>query len=353
MRCDTGAMEPSHPTPDPSDEHDDRPPPYDEAPDVGDVFSRWGSGALLLFTAVCLFLYELWIALLWWGNPALGPWGLALAPLLGVLLPVSLVLRGSRVPKRAQLWLYGLSRTQLAGTLLAAFGVVPVSYAAAALNATWAPPDPEYFEPFQNLAPTDVVSAVGGFLAVVVCVPLGEEIIFRFLVLGVLARHVHAVAAVVAAGVLFAAAHVAPFVLLPIGVLGVVLGLLTVWSRTLTAAWIGHAVFNLFGYIELCVTGDAQTAYVEEYVLQPPVLIAGTVMLVAGLALLRSGALAEAHRDGLLARTPMDAAADHGDDHDDDGHGHGRGDTGHADADPDAHDDRHRRAHADEDTHDV
>lgn len=345
-------MEPSHPTPDPPNEHDDMPPAHDEAPEAGDVFSRWGSGALLLFTAACLFLYELWIALLWWSNSALGPWGLALAPLLGVLLPVSLVLRGSRVPKRAQLWLYGLSRVQLLGTLLAALGVVPVSYAAAALNATWAPPDPKYFEPFQNLAPTDVASAVGGFLAVVVCVPLGEEIIFRFLVLGVLARHVHAVAAVVAAGVLFAAAHVAPFVLLPIGVLGVVLGLLTVWSRTLTAAWIGHAVFNLFGYVELCSTGDAQTAYVEEYVLQPPVLVAGTVMLVSGLVLLRRGALAEAHRDGLLARTPQDASDDHGEDlgHDGDS-GSGTG------ADPDGRDpgrrDQDRRAQDGDDTHDV
>lgn len=305
-------MEPPHPTPDPTDERDDMPPPDDGRADEGDVFSRWGSGALLLFTAACLLLYELWIALLWWGNSALGPWGLALAPLLGVVLPVSLVLRGSRVPKRAQLWLYGLSRAQLLGTLLAALGAVPVSYAAAALNATWAPPDPDYFEPFQNLAPTNVAEAVGGFLAVVVCVPLGEEIVFRFLLLGTLARHVHAIAAVVAAAILFAAAHVAPFVLLPIGVLGIVLGLLTVWSRTLTAAWIGHAVFNLFGYVELCITGDAQTAHVQDYVLQPSVLVAGTVMLVAGLALLRAGALAEAHRDGLLARAPEDSTDNQG-----------------------------------------
>ncbi len=289
--------------------HVSEPPPPEHGDSVVDVdvFTRWGSGPLLLFTFGCLILYEVCIAILWNRDAQLGAWGLALAPVFGVLLPVAFVIRLARIPVREQLWLYGLSTPQLVGVLMAALGAVPVCYAAGALNASWSPPDPEYFELFQALAPTDFVTALGGFFAVVVCVPLGEEILFRFLLLGVLARHVHALAAVVATGVLFAAAHAAPFILLPIGVLGIILGLLTVWSRTLTAAWIGHAVFNLFGYVELCITGDAQTAALEEFVLRPVVLVLGTVLLVGGLAVLRAQALAGAQGEGLLhARTGAD-----------------------------------------------
>ncbi len=188
---------------------------------TGDAFAHWGSGLVLAFTMGCLFLNDLWITILWGNDKPLGTWGLALPPLLGVLVPIALVARRAGVPVREQLWLYGLSARQLFAVLLVSLGVVPVCYAAGALNAVWAPPDPEYFEIFQMLAPTSISSALGGFLAAVVCVPLGEEALFRFLLLGLLARHVHAVTAVVATGVLFAAAHLAPFLLLPIGVLGI------------------------------------------------------------------------------------------------------------------------------------
>ena len=307
---------------DPERRDSEPPPPEHAESDVEvDVFTRWGSGPLLLFTFGCLILYEVWIAILWDREARLGAWGLAVAPILGVLLPVAWVIRLARVPVREQLWLYGLSAPQLLGVLMASLGAVPVCYAAGALNASWTPPDPGYYELFQPLAPTDFVTALGGFFAVVVCVPLGEEVIFRFLLLGVLARHVHALAAVVATGVLFAAAHAAPFILLPIGVLGIILGLMTVWSRTLTAAWIGHAVFNSFAYAELCFTGDAQTTAVEEFVLRPVVLVLGTALLVGGLAVLRAQALASAHGEELLpART--DAA---------DRDATGRSETGHDD----------------------
>jgi hypothetical protein len=114
--------------------------------------------------------------------------------------------------------------------------------------------------------------------------------------------------------VLFAAAHGAPFVLLPIATLGIVLGLLTVWSRTLTAAWIGHALFNLFGYVELCVTGDAETAVVEQFALNPAVLVTATVMVVGGLALLRADAIATVRREAVRPVTSNAVHSDHQDD---------------------------------------
>jgi len=279
----------------------------DHAAATRGVFSTWSSGLLLLFTGSCFYLYQSGVWILWSRGSALGTWGLALAPVIGVLVPVTLAIRTRRVPIREQLWFYGFSRRQLVGVLLAALGAVPVCYAAAALNAALAPPDPDYLDVFQSLAPTSVTDVLAGFVAVVVCVPLAEEILFRFLLFGLLARHVNAFAAVVATSVLFSAAHLAPFLVLPIGLLGIVLGLLTMWSRTLTAAWIGHAVFNLVGYVELCVGGDVESTVVQDSLLKPPLLAVGTLLLVAGLAILRSDAHATARREAHEAARRFDA----------------------------------------------
>jgi len=288
----------------PGDEHNAA---DDETLATRGVFGSWGSGVLLVFTGSCFYLYQSSVWILWSRGSALGAWGLALAPVVGVLAPVTLAIRTRRVAVREQLWLYGFSAPQLFGVLLTAIGAVPVCYGAAALNAMLTAPDPTYLEAFESLAPTGAASALAGFLAVVVCVPLGEEVLFRFLLFGLLARHVHAVGAVVATSVLFAAAHLAPFLILPIGLLGIVLGLLTMWSRTLTAAWIGHAVFNSVGYLELCIGGDAESSPVQQFVLQPSVLVGGTMLLVAGLSMLRSNARAAARLEANAAALWHDA----------------------------------------------
>ncbi|MFQ5600622.1 MAG: lysostaphin resistance A-like protein [Candidatus Krumholzibacteriia bacterium] len=251
------------------------------------LFDRLHPSALLLLVLGCLILYGLAAERLWGGRPGLGVWGLALAPLLGIA-PVFAVLRHMGLPVREELWLVGLSPRQLLGVFLALAGTLPWAYAAGALNSELTPPEPESFEYFRSLIPTDTPSFIGAFMAVVVMVPLGEEVVFRILVLGVFRRHMPASLAVLITGVLFGAAHIAPWLFLPISLLGMVLGILTLITRSLTAAWIGHALFNLFALVQLVQTGDAETTRFDRLAMQPWVLAAGGLLAVGGLLAARS-----------------------------------------------------------------
>ena len=54
-------------------------------------------------------------------------------------------------------------------------------------------------------------------------------------------------------------------------------------TNSLTAPWLGHALFNLFAYIELSLTGDAETTEVETAVLEPGVMLVAAVLLFVGI----------------------------------------------------------------------
>ena len=136
--------------------------------------------------------------------------------------------------------------------------------------------------------PTDASSFLAGLVAVVLLAPLGEEVLFRALLLGTLGRHLRPVMAVVVVAVLFGISHFTPWVVLPLSGLGIVLGMLVLLTRALTAAWLGHALFNLIGYLELSITGDAQTTALTQWSMHPLALIAAPALLWAAYWLLRS-----------------------------------------------------------------
>lgn len=254
------------------------------------IYDHFGSGTLLLFFTGCLLSYFLFQAVFWGGRPGAGVWGLALAPVMGILLPVVLLLRGLQRRVRAELWWFKLSGRQALGVLLVMLGTIPITYALAALNGVLVTPDARELEFQKNLVPVDASSFAGGICAVVILAPLGEEVLFRAILLGTLARHVRPVVAVVLGGVVFGMTHLTPWVLLPLSFLGVILGLLVLITRTLTAAWVGHALFNLTGYLELARTGDVETPALTRLALQPLVLVAATVVLALAFRYLRAGA---------------------------------------------------------------
>jgi hypothetical protein len=207
---------------------------------------------------------------------------------VGILLPLAVLIRSLRRSVRVELWWLPLSARQVGGVVLAILGTVPLAYALAALNLELIAPDPESEQLLQNLVPTDVSSFLAGLFAVVLLAPLGEEVLFRALLLGTLGRHLRPVVAVVVVAVLFGMTHFAPWVVLPLSALGIVLGMLVLLTRALTAAWVGHALFNLIGYLELALTGDAQTTALTQWSLQPLALIAAPMLLAAAYWLLRS-----------------------------------------------------------------
>lgn len=78
-----------------------------------------------------------------------------------------------------------------------------------------------------------------------VAVPIGEEIFFRGLTQGALRRALNRHAAVAASAVFFALAHLQPVELLPILILGLVLGYLYELTGSLVPGMIAHSLNNL------------------------------------------------------------------------------------------------------------
>jgi membrane protease YdiL (CAAX protease family) len=156
---------------------------------------------------------------------------------------------------------------------------VPVTYALSAVSSRWFPPQPEQFDLYRALIPSDWKAALGGFVAVVVFVPLAEEMLFRRLILDALRQWLPGWLAAVFAGGLFGLAHGAPWMFLPIAVLGTLLGWLVVRTESLTLAWLGHGLFNLVAYVELCSTHDVRAERLERWSASPFVWLPCLVVL--------------------------------------------------------------------------
>jgi len=161
---------------------------------------------------------------------------------------------------------------------------MPLLYVIASLGARVFPPSESQFDLFRELLPSGLLDVLAGGLAVVVVAPLAEEILFRGLLLRGTASLVSPSIAIGCCGLLFGASHGALWLVVPLAGLGVLLGGLVWRTRGLGAAWLGHALFNLVAYTELCTTRDVRGARLEEWALRPWVWIPATVLLGWGLA---------------------------------------------------------------------
>ena len=87
---------------------------------------------------------------------------------------------------------------------------------------------------------------------------------------------------------LFGAAHLTPWVLLPISLLGVLLGVLVWRTGSTVSAWLGHALFNLFSFLQLAITGSPESTHFEAIAVRPLALGIGGLLLWIGLRLVRA-----------------------------------------------------------------
>jgi membrane protease YdiL (CAAX protease family) len=118
-------------------------------------------------------------------------------------------------------------------------------------------------------------------LTVVIAAPLGEELFFRGFALPALRKSWGVTAAVLVSGALFSILHMDPVGFLGLMEIGVMLAALRIWSGSLFAAMLGHAVNN-------GIAGGAFMLGWEDPDLPPPVwvLVLGGSLLVAGIVLL-------------------------------------------------------------------
>jgi membrane protease YdiL (CAAX protease family) len=118
-------------------------------------------------------------------------------------------------------------------------------------------------------------------LTVVIAAPLGEELFFRGFALPALRKSWGVTAAVLVTGALFSILHMDPVGFLGLMEIGVMLAALRIWSGSLFAAMLGHAVNN-------GIAGGAFMLGWEDPDLPPPVwvLVLGGSLLAAGIVLL-------------------------------------------------------------------
>ncbi|SRR2546427_62249 len=123
--------------------------------------------------------------------------------------------------------------------------------------------------------------AVPMLITVTLAAPLGEEVFFRGFALPALRRTVGPVIAILVSAILFSFLHMDAVGFLGLLEIGVLLAALRLWSGSLWASIIGHAVNN-------GVAGTAFLLGLEDPDLPPPawVLALGATLLIAGGGLL-------------------------------------------------------------------
>jgi uncharacterized protein len=92
---------------------------------------------------------------------------------------------------------------------------------------------------------------------VAVCAPLFEETLFRGFFLTSLTRYMPTWQAIALSGVIFAAAHLSLGDLLPLSLLGMVLGVVYWRSRNLLASMLLHSLWNSGSFIGLLILGSS------------------------------------------------------------------------------------------------
>ena len=260
------------------------PEPAPQVPPIPPV--PLGAGECFILTAAGFAVYQTVASAAWTlDRPVLG---LTLGAIAGGILPLAVLLWVRRLPLRRMLG----ERPRWRDLGLAVWIVVsamPLLYTMAGAVAQVFPPSEAQLALYRALVPGGWLDVGWGGLAVVVVAPLAEEILFRGLLLRGTASLMSVPIAVVCGGVLFGASHGALWLVLPLAGLGVLLGWLVWRTRGLAAAWLGHALFNLVAYADLCITHDVRGARLEAWATRPWVWIPATAVMLWGLARLRRG----------------------------------------------------------------
>jgi membrane protease YdiL (CAAX protease family) len=211
-----------------------------------DLSARVNNWMLLLFAGVSLLVYQFLAAslvLTWESSWALSS-GIIVGVILGILLPFRTLARKLELPFRSQ-WLFG-GFDLWTGFLVSAatLSLIPALEVITNPVTSYFPPSSEYFR-FVNMMRPDGLWETGLIVAaIVVIVPIGEELLFRGLVMRVLFRHSRPALAVLLSGLLFGVIH--PLFSAPaVALLGIWFGFLLLWGGNIWYPILAHGIWNL------------------------------------------------------------------------------------------------------------
>lgn len=118
------------------------------------------------------------------------------------------------------------------------------------------------------------MNSIFGILAVLICAPIFEEILFRGMILGEIKERVNIGAAIIIQGILFGIYHMNLFQSIYAAVLGILLGFICVKTGSIIGSIIAHIIFNICGSVVFPYLVDISGKFAFLYI------IAGTIILI-------------------------------------------------------------------------
>jgi len=263
-------------TPDPDFELGPRPPRA-----LVEVLSPW---TVLVLAFGCLVLDQVLTMALWSsGHHATA---IMVGGLGGVVLPLMLITRALGLSWLRELGLHPMHWWEMSLVTMIAATILPPIYALDVLSERLFPPGREAMEFYTGLVPHDMRGWIGGFLAIVIVGPLAEEILFRGVMFQLGVRYIAVPIAIGVTAILFGISHLTLWMFLPITVLGIVLGMLTWMTRSVSSAWLCHALFNLAAFAELGWFQDPTASRLQARSQHPALWVPSLGLAIVGMVVL-------------------------------------------------------------------
>ena len=169
-------------------------------------------------------------------------------------LPLLFLMQQKRVEKKRESCLF--VPTKWYNVLLVAPGTWIVTMIALGLLFTWfgannldVPGFTGEKTQIVNEFGVDLIGRILAFVTAVFIAPIIEELVFRGFMLRAFAKHLPVWGAVVASSVLFSAIHVTPGVFFPLMILGAVMAILTVKTKSIYPAIVFHMINNSMAFV--------------------------------------------------------------------------------------------------------
>jgi len=225
----------------------------------GGLWDQWGTGRLLLWTAVCLV-----------GNVLVQGVVFALTgdlfvsagagAVIAVLVPCRAVARALHGTLASEFALRRVPPAVLIWTAVAAAASLAPTSELAGLSQRITPLPSDWVDLYAKHLPRSPAAIAVAYAVVAVIVPPAEEILFRGLLQRIAARFWGTVPAVVLAALVFALLHGEPWFLFGLAGLGLLLGFLFATTRSLVPGIVAHGLHNAVALTALLREGPQAAA---------------------------------------------------------------------------------------------
>ena len=172
------------------------------------------------------------------------PLPMAVGPLIG-LVPALVLARVLGVSILESYAFHWPTPPQLGWSLLAGLALIPPMRILGAFNTQFIEPPNWFIEMMEDLSPQGPEEWIANLLLVAVLVPISEELIFRGILQPAAVPTFGPARAAVIVGLIFAAFHFQPWFLLPLAVIGMVLGLVRWITGSVITCIALHGAYNL------------------------------------------------------------------------------------------------------------